>query len=57
MLRTMHLRDRREQELDSIKVAIDSSELKKENLKEFYEQRLEAYQQFKADKKIDGIKY
>lgn len=53
----MHLRDRREQELDSIKVAIDSSELKKENLKEFYEQRLEAYQQFKADKKIDGIKY
>lgn len=57
MLRTMHLRDKREQELDSIKVAIDSNELKKENLKKYFEERLETYQQFKKDKKIEGIKY
>lgn len=57
MLRTLQQRDKREGELDAIKNAIDANELKKERLQNYFKERLEAYQQFKLEKKIDGIKY
>lgn len=57
MLRTLQQRDKREGELDAIQNAIGGNDLKKERLEKYFKDRLEAYQVFKKEKNIEGVKY
>lgn len=57
MLRLLQKRDFKEADIDTVKQAMLYNELQKEKFKFHYEEKLQNYQKWKKDNKLEGLKY